>query len=481
MKRPNILWICTDQQRFDTLGCYGNRFVRTPNLDRVAQTGVLFDYAFCQNPVCTPSRASFLTGRYPRTTRCRQNGQSIPADEVLVTRLLRDAGYVCGLSGKLHLAPLHPDVCPGVEQRIDDGYDVFHWSPHADPFQPANEYIQWLGEKGVTFERKKRPDSRYVQTAMPAELHQTTWCAEKAIDFMTARAASDRPWLFSVNIFNPHHPFDPPADRLDRYLTHLDRIPLPNYVEGELDTKPVFQQIDHRGAYSIPDYFAPPDMDSGDHRLIRAAYWAMIDLIDEQAGRMLDVLEKTGQIENTMVVFMSDHGEMLGDHGIYMKGPHFYDAALRVPLIVAWPARVKGNRRSAALVELVDLAPTLLDAAGLERYPGMQGRSLWPLLTGETDLNTHRPDVYSEWYNSQERMSEPKKAYAAMVRTREAKLVAFHGQEPGELYDLEKDPTETRNLWDDPARLPMKAEMLKRLCDRMAETVDPLPKRTAVW
>lgn len=114
MKRPNILWICTDQQRFDTLGCYGNRFVRTPNLDRVAQTGVLFDYAFCQNPVCTPSRASFLTGRYPRTTRCRQNGQSIPADEVLVTRLLRDAGYVCGLSGKLHLAPLHPDVCPGV-------------------------------------------------------------------------------------------------------------------------------------------------------------------------------------------------------------------------------------------------------------------------------------------------------------------------------------------------------------------------------
>jgi len=481
VKRPNILWICTDQQRFDTLGCCGNPFVRTPNLDRLAQEGVLFDYAFCQNPVCTPSRASFLTGRYPRTTRCRQNGQSIPADEVLVTKLLRDAGYSCGLSGKLHLAPLHPDVCRGVEARIDDGYEDFHWSPHADPWQPANEYIQWLQAKGVTFERKERTDSRHVQTGMPAALHQTTWCAEKAIDFMTARAKSDRPWLFSVNIFNPHHPFDPPADLLDRYLADLDRIGLPNYVEGELDKKPVFQQIDHRGAYSIPDYFAPRDMTDRDHRLVRAAYWAMIDLIDLEVGRMLDALKKTGQLDSTMVVFMSDHGEMLGDHGIYMKGPHFYDPALRVPLIVAWPARVKGSRRSEALVELVDLAPTLLDAAGLERYPGMQGRSLWPLLAGEADLDTHRAEVYSECYNSQERSCEPKKAYATMVRTRRAKLVAFHGLEPGELYDLVKDPAETWNLWDDPVHLSLKAEMLKRLSDRMAETVDPLPKRTAVW
>ncbi|MCB0072387.1 MAG: sulfatase-like hydrolase/transferase, partial [Caldilineaceae bacterium] len=126
--RPNILWICTDQQRWDTLGCYGNPHVHTPNLDRLAAQGTVFTHAYSQSPVCTPSRASFLTGRYPRTTRCRQNGQDIPADEVLVTKLLADAGYVGGLSGKLHLSACNPAASPLGERRIDDGYAVFHWS-----------------------------------------------------------------------------------------------------------------------------------------------------------------------------------------------------------------------------------------------------------------------------------------------------------------------------------------------------------------
>ena len=125
MVRPNILWICTDQQRFDTLGCYGNTFVRTPNLDRLAEAGTLFENAFSQSPVCTPSRASFLTGRYPRTCRTRQNGADIPAQEVLVTRILADAGYVCGLSSKLHLSTCNPSACETMERRIDDGYAEF--------------------------------------------------------------------------------------------------------------------------------------------------------------------------------------------------------------------------------------------------------------------------------------------------------------------------------------------------------------------
>ena len=147
MKQPNILWICSDQQRFDTLGCYGNEFVRTPNLDGLAESGILFERCYSQSPVCTPSRTSFLTGRYPRTTRCRQNGQSIPDDEVLVTRLLADAGYTCGLSGKLHLSTCNPQACPTIERRINDGYTEFHWSHHPSPDWPANEYIHWLREE----------------------------------------------------------------------------------------------------------------------------------------------------------------------------------------------------------------------------------------------------------------------------------------------------------------------------------------------
>ena len=129
-QKPNILWICTDHQRWGTLGCYGNEAVHSPNIDRLAIQGVLFERAFSQSPVCTPSRASFLTGRYPRTTRTRQNGQDIPADEKLVSRILADNGYTCGLSGKLHLSACHKSVAPDHERRIDDGYVEVHWSHH---------------------------------------------------------------------------------------------------------------------------------------------------------------------------------------------------------------------------------------------------------------------------------------------------------------------------------------------------------------
>ncbi|MEJ7640096.1 MAG: sulfatase-like hydrolase/transferase [Singulisphaera sp.] len=383
MKRPNILWICTDQQRFDTLGCYGNPRVRTPRIDGLAASGVTFEHAFCQNPLCTPSRASFSTGRYPRTTKARQNGQSIPGGERLVSRILADAGYACGLAGKLHISTCAPSVTPVAERRIDDGYAEFYWSHHPDDDWSTGDYSRWLREQGRRYVRTPYKGSPHVQTSVPAEYHQTTWCIQKAIDFIERHASDDRPWLFSVNCFDPHHPFDPPEEYLRRYLDRLDDIPLPNYAPGELEEKPVFQQVDHAGAYGGQFGFYPfREMSPGDHRLIRAAYWAMCDLIDVQVGRLLDMLERSGQREETLILFMSDHGEMLGDHGFYLKGPFFYEPAVRVPLMVSWPGVVREARRTPALVELVDLAPTLLEAAGLPPHPGMQGRSLWPLLTG---------------------------------------------------------------------------------------------------
>lgn len=222
------------------------------------------------------------------------------------------------------------------------------------------------------------------------------------------------------------------------------------------------------------------DLTPDDHRLIRAAYLAMVEHIDTQLGRLLAALERTGQAANTLVIFMSDHGEMLGDHGLYLKGPYFYDPAIQAPLILAWPGTLAGGRRSRALVELVDLAPTLLDAAGLPRHPGMQGRSLWPLLTGAGGLDEHRADVYCEYYNAMPWHTKPA-AYATMVRTHQHKLAAMHGLESGELYDLVQDPGEKVNRWDDPAYQALKTELLQRLSDRMAWTIDPLPPREAPW
>ena len=478
--RPNILWFCTDQQRFDTLGAYGNEFVDTPNLDRLAQSGVLFENCYSQSPVCTPSRASFLTGRYPRTTRCRQNGQAIPKDELLVTKTLADQGYVTGLAGKLHLAPNNPSYCKGGEERIEDGYFDFHWSHDSDDQWPTNEYHQWLREKGLDYGTEPTPQFEGVQFGMPEEGHQTTWCAQKAITFIESNASYDYPWLFSLNSFDPHHPFDPPRSYLEKYLDRLGEIPTPNYEEGELRDKPSFQRIDHRGAYGGSAGFDYEGMSVDDHRLTRAAYWSMVELIDRQFGRIMDVLERTGQLEDTLVIFTSDHGEMLGDHGLYLKGPYFYEPAVHVPLIVSWPERVEGERRSGALVELTDLAPTILEGLGLPLAEGIQGQSLWPLLAGESPLDEHRDSVYGEYYNAMPWHEDPA-AQATMVYDGRYKLVQMHGLEEGELYDLGEDPGENRNLWEEKEYAEVKMECLSLLSDRMAWTVDPLPPRKAAW
>ena len=476
--KPNILWICTDQHRFDTLGCYGNEFVDTPNLDKLAEQSVLFETAFSQSPVCTPSRSSFLTGRYPRTTRCRQNGQSIPEDEVFVTKLLHDNGYVCGLSGKLHTSVCHPSACHGTERRIDDGYDQFFWSHDPNTKWPTNDYHQWLRNKGLTRDVQPFEDSKFVQV-LPSEEHsQTTYCFERAMTFIRRCAEEDMPWAFSLNCFDPHHAFDPPREDLERYRDRLNDIPLPNYVDGELDDKPVWQKIDHGGSYGGNGQFAYDKMNDTDHRWLTAAYWAMVDVIDRQIGRLFDMLDELGQRDNTYIIFTSDHGEMLGDHGIYLKGPFFYECAVRIPLLISGPGLRNDGSRSNALVELVDLAPTILEWAGLDRHPAMQGQTLQPLLTGKTDLDHHRDDVYSEYYNSMPGHKDPQ-AHATMVRTDRHKLVAAHGTGGGELYDLEADPNETRNLWNDSDYTLVRLDLMTRLTDRMAWTVDPWPPREA--
>lgn len=481
MSRFNILWICSDQQRFDTLNCYRNPFVQTPNLNRLGENGIVFDNCFSQSPVCTPSRSSFLTGRYPRTTRCRQNGQDIPEDEITVTKILAEAGYLCGLSGKLHLSPCHPDACKTIERRIDDGYSEFYWShhPYRDEWPGYNQYQLWLKEKGETCKPQTHPECQWIAIGPREDIHHTTWCADRAIDFIQRRAKDKSPWLFSMNLFDPHHPFDAPESYLNRYMPFLDEIPLPNYVKGELEHKTPFQRIDHNGAYGRKNMYPFTEMSEKDHRMIRASYFAMCDLIDAQVGRMIKTLEETGQLKNTIVIFTSDHGEMLGDHGIYLKGPYFYEPAIHVPLIISLPGYIKPGK-STALVELTDIAQTLLDAAEIPHHPGMQGQSLWNLLSGNKESDEHREDVYCEYYNALDSHRDPT-AHLTMVRTHNAKIVVDHSYSSGELYDLEKDPEERYNRWDVSEYRDLKMEMLLRLCNRMAWTVDPLPLRRSGW
>jgi arylsulfatase len=467
---PNILWICTDQQRFDTIQGLSNPIVKTPNLEKFMHDSVTFTNAFVQTPICSPSRGSFLTGRYPHVTSLRANGQRIRPSERLVPRILADYEYTCGLAGKLHLSP-----CFGgrVEDRIDDGYEVFHWSHDiSDQWPGRNDWYVWLERQGIKL--PKFPAQQHVW-GMPIDpkYSQTAWCADMAIQFMRQQTVFN-PWMFSCNIFQPHHPFYPTAE----YLSHYDpaKMPDPAYREGELANKPIFQTVDHNGAYAGTDIsFAKTSAE--EHRMVTAAYYAMIEQVDTEVGRMLQVLEETGQADNTIVIFMSDHGEMLGDHGIYLKGPYFYDCLTRVPLMIRWPGRFKQGTKVDALVELVDLAPTLLEAAGIPVSSGMQGRSLMPLLMGQT--SEHRDSVYIEYLDANAAYAIP--PMLSSVRTREWKLTLCDKPRSGELYDLQKDPGEFTNLWNDPHHKDAQEVMLQNLVARMIETTDPLPERHTVW
>jgi len=495
--RPNILWICTDQQRWDTIGALGNPHVRTPNIDRLVREGTAFTHAYCQSPICTPSRASFLTGRYPSTLHASTNGNDYWDEAApLITQLLRDgAGYDCGLAGKLHLSA----AAGRTERRPrDDAYRVFHWSHDPRDLWPeGHDYKDWLAAKGHDLKALRKDPA-----TIPPELHQTTWCTDMAISFLEEHAPEQgaereragqptpqwgSPWLFSLNCFDPHPAFDPPQPYLDHF--HLASMPHPLFRESDLAAQHALADagVDFQTRAQQPDAF--------DALGKKAAYYAMIELVDDNVGRLLDALERTGQRDNTLIVFTSDHGESLGDHGLLLKGCRFYEGLVRVPLLFSLPGVVKQGVVSDALVELTDIFPTLLTLAGLPVPARTAGRSLLPILTGDASAASnanpgeHRDAVRSEYYRTLSQVGGPPDrakfagTYATMLRTRRHKLVVYHGLGGqgglGELFDLETDPGEFTNLWHSPEHMDVKCDLLRRSFDALALAVDYGPDQTA--
>lgn len=455
--RPNVLWICTDQQRWDTIASLGNEHIRTPQIDRLVKSGTAFTKAFCQSPICTPSRSSFLTGMYASAVHGCCNGNDGWAEAApLVTKLLADSGYTCGLAGKLHLAGCHGRVEPRPE---DDGYSEFYWShSHRDMWPEGHAYSDWVKERGGELGTMYRENGN-----MSPELHQTKFCVDKAIEFIGRK--SEQPWLMSVNIFDPHLPFDPPTEYRDRYDSEL--MPNPLFRESDLETQRALKEVDFQSAALRPEEFQAKDK--------IAAYYAMIEQIDDNVGRLLDFLETSGQRENTLVIFMSDHGEMLGDHGLISKGCRFYEGLVRVPLIFSWPGVVKAGKRVDALVELTDVAPTLLDYAGLSVPDRMTGRSLRAALEGG-ELVEEREFVRCEYYSALSLLAPGREdwsgSYGTMIRTGRYKLVVYHGVNLGELYDLEEDPGEFDNLWNVSEHAGLRFELMRKSFDQSALNAD---------
>ena len=473
--RPNVLWICTDQQRTDTVHALGNDAIDTPNLDALCADGTAFTRAYCQSPICTPSRASFLSGRYPSNVGVNRNGnETFPDDVQLISRALADDGYRCGLIGKLHLASPYR----GVERRIDDGYDLFRYS--VDPWQPVefgNDYAVWLRRQGLgladVFEPKATGGYRGYREDVDPAVHQTKWCADEAIAYIEAEHHS--PWLLSVNIFDPHVPFDAPAAYRDRYLDGRP-LPMPAFRESDLEQQERLADIYFQGVFERPN---------AQTSRRTASYYGMISFIDEQVGRMLEALDRTGQRENTLVVFMSDHGEMLGDHGLVRKGCRFYEGLVRVPLILSWPGIVQQGAVRDDLVELTDLAPTIAALTG-STLPRAQGVSLVPTLTAgrpheRTYVRSEYLDALNEHLPAPTEREHPERhrpSYGTMYCDGRYKLVTYHLHGTGELYDLQEDPDEFHDLWSEAADAKtrdLKAHLLQAAFDASMRALDTGP------
>ena len=466
--RPNILWLCTDQQRYDTIAALGYPGAVTPVVDRMVGEGTAFTHAYCQSQICTPSRASFLTGLYPSTVHVTRNGNlKFPKNAKLISRIFADAGYDCGLAGKFHLS----SAFERLEPRLDDGYRLYAWS-HSPwhGWEEGHAYADWVQAKGADL---KALNLAFEGT--PPEFHQTTWATETLLDFI--QEPRESPWFFSWNIFDPHPPFDPPQVYLDQF--DPARMPDPLFRESDFETQRALLGVDFQSEVRDPKDLdtrfpvvnLPQELRWGsdvssegprDAWSLKARYFAMIKQIDDNIGRIPQVLDESGQRKNTIVIFTTDHGEALGDHGLIQKGCRFYEGLTRVPLVFSWPGTIKPGVISPALVELMDIPATLLELAGLPIPEEMQSRSLAPLLTGSAGPEEHREAVRCEFYDA---LALPDSSFGTMYRNRRYKLVVYHGHGLGELYDLQTDPGEFDNLWDDPNASDIKAALLLKSYD----------------
>lgn len=429
-RRPNILWYCTDQQRFDTIGALGNPHVSTPTLDGLVREGVAFTRAYCQSPICTASRSSFMTGMYPgRIHNCRNGNESFVNPPPLISKLLSNSGYDCGLVGKFHLQ----SAGDRTEPRMDDGYRYWRFS-HAprDDWPEGHDYADWVRGQGGNLDVLRASEDR-----VPPELHQTTWVTECALEFIKQSRDDDTPWLLTLNPYSPHEPLIPPRIYADMF--DPADMPGPHFRESDLVQQDELSDVFFQSVARDPNAF--------DGKKQQALYYAMIRQIDDQFARILRELDRTGQRDNTVIIFTSDHGECLGDHGLLWKGCRFYEGLVRVPLIFSYPGHMRTDLRTDALVELVDMSATILDLGGVDLPAAFQGRSLLPILKGVVDPFKHRSFVRSEYYDA---IDIQPLTYATMYRDQRYKLVAYHTHGKGELYDLYADPWEFENLWNEP-------------------------------
>lgn len=439
-KRPNILFITTDQQRYDAMGYDQSTEVRTPCLDRIAENGVKFEAAYTTFPVCGPARSSILSGLHGKSHRVNfstRGRNGLEEGEWTFVRDLREAGYRTAAIGKMHFFPMY----------ADHGFDVMRLAEH-DPHVPGcftvDDYHRELAEKGLRDEQEEwqfptcfvnaseeyRQNLQAVPFQLAEPLHSTSWIRDEAVRYL--QEESDTPFFMWVSFLRPHHPFNPPAPYDTMYPQASLKVPDPTKGWESLPahTHPFFSVRSSNGVYDLKG------LDESLLQRITSYYYGSITHIDECIEQILNHVD----MDNTLIVFTSDHGEYLGHRGRLLKDPPVpLDDLARVPMVAMWKGHWEGNQTFRSPVSLADLAPTFLDAAGLETPSTVEGKSILHLMDHPTEAE-ERP-VFCETHAG---------LSTVMVRLRQWKYIWYLKQEVAQLHDMDKDPYETVNLSGQP-------------------------------
>ena len=513
MNRPNFVCLIPDQWRYDMLGCAGHPVLRTPNLDRLAGEGVRFDRCYTNHPMCMATRATWFTGMTPRGHGVRCNGVPLNPDIPTMPGALAEAGYRTHGIGKIHVNPYFPH-----RDHAPESLDPTEW-PEALPvwmdgrlaelptpyyglqtvdFKGGNghrgygNYWQWLLERepnareligpppGVEMNFEKAVEVTW-RNRLPEELQASAWAAECTERFLKDAASGDAPFFLWLSIPDPHPPYTAPEPWCDMYRP--EDMPEPVRREGELDDLPPHYRILFEDGVPTAGRIAPTRVADETHRRVAAMACGMASAWDAMVGRVLKALEANGQLDNTVLAFMSDHGQMLGDHWMYSMPPTHLDGSVRVPCIWRFPKRFQRGVVSEALVSHLDFAPTVLDLAGVpipegrtpptpeaaRQRPPWPGRSMTPVLTGEADRTQDSVVVEFD--------ADYVGLRLRTLITETHHITCYVGESYGELYDLRSDPDQLHNLWDQPESQDVKRGLMGAMMLRFAETDSTLPRR----
>jgi choline-sulfatase len=427
--RPNLLYIHTDQHNPYVTGCYGDPLVQTPNLDRLAQGGALFSNVYCNSPICVPSRMSMLSGQHPYQNQVWTNNHILNSGIPTLAHSMGAAGYNPVLIGRMH--SVGPDQLHGYSERLIGD----HSPNYIGGTNPDRGILNGTaGPHRVSLERSGAGQSGY-------EIHDD-YVTAATVDYLNRLGAEKRwkdevdPFSITVGFMLPHPPY---VARAKHYEMYRDKMSMPRKDRAYEDEQHEFLRL-------WREYTEDIDVTDDEILRSRAAYWGLVTSFDAMIGQIVSALEANDLADNTLIVYTSDHGDMVGEHGLWWKHV-FYEESVKVPLIMSWAGQIEGGQRCDRVVSALDVNATILDALNAPPLPNSPGRSLLPLVGNDAEQVDWDDVAFSEYCADQ--YAPKDECYVRMIRRDEWKLIYYHGYEP-QLFNLKDDPDELIDRASDP-------------------------------